>query len=292
MRALAVGLLLLAGSAAASADVLGSNVYLSLAPPDAPIEVGGTVRTPVTVGICWAGPRLEAVHFALHVASAPDWARVAVEPDSLDVEPGISASVSRCEERTVHLVTSVLPTAPAFEPGEVHLTAQTSGDALHEASATTETTLVSAAWRGGLAVEAPDRVALADGSATFDLRVANLGNAHTRVLLEQVSGPGDVLLPPPVVLESRLLGGTATTADIPVRIVQAQAGALHLRVMPLYALDGKLTGPPSDITVHLTEGMVEAFSASGSPAGSVPLPAWTGLFGALVGAGVWFVRRR
>lgn len=295
MRGLFLALLLVCGAATASAGVVQPYVGILIEPQDAAVPPGGVGSSAVDVTYCWQGLRTGPARLTPRVDLAPSWANVSLHPSAIELGRGIGSGVTTCETGRFELVVGVDPRAPAFTPELIEVTVRASGDLLHQAVSTSDGTLVAAGWSGGLRVDAPSRVVLEEGTGDLALHVVNVGNANTRVLVEKVRGPAQVLLPTPIVLESALAGGTATTAEVHLRVEGGEPGELVLRVTPAYALDRRLVGPATEITVQLEGASVDTtvttFTAAGSPTTGLPVPAWTSLFGALVGLGAWRMRR-
>lgn len=270
MRPLVVLLLLLAAAPATAQAPEPTEFRIEAGRHDAALQpLSEAAAIPITVVASCALLTAPQVDVAIKVGQAPAWLAVNVSPSLVRLSAAACDSGRVRGNATLHAHATA--DAPAFTPGEVRIQAtlpHPAGDRTAE-----ETTLLSADFSSALEVAADRSIASGAPGDRLDFRVlvANLGNAQTRVSFSalNVTAGYDVLLPAPVVLDSRQAGGARTSAEAAVTVTLPNPPGYtnEVRVVTIglagdYALDGAIRGDATTISFIVT---TEGFAAPAGP---------------------------
>jgi len=301
MRAALAVLALLAAVPIASAQTgqADTTVTVTIRPYDTPISPFSAVAAiPLVVEYtALPVPNIVPTAISLRVVEAPPWAIVSISPSTVYADPPpISAGVYGSSFAEANLLVSTTADAPAFSPANIKVEATASANGFHKQSSGTDTTLVVADYFGLLRAEALHETArYVDDGARALVRVENFGNGNTLVRFELASAPEDVrvTLPASITLEARQFGGKHVSATVPVRVTGGGTGQVVVLATPSYALDPELRGAPSEVRFDVVASdrpaIFEVQGGLGERDG-LSLPVWTGILGALAGAGLYLAR--
>ncbi|HET6404171.1 MAG TPA: hypothetical protein VFH78_05950 [Candidatus Thermoplasmatota archaeon] len=200
------------------------------------------------------------------VSKAPAWASVLISPAN-DVFPAPSNAqpgTSYSQSKTITITVTASDQAPAFTPDTIEITATTQGAGAGGRSFSGKGNVpITATYFSIIDVQLAEAIKLErpQTPVNFPVKVSNFGNANTKVSFEVVDiSPGlEYTLPIPVVLQSRQAGGSQISADIQLTIqtpykngYMNEVGTANYRVTSAYALDPKLTGDTSTVSLLIT----------------------------------------
>lgn len=251
----------------ASAQQQG-GLTITVTPPSDPIKplraptiVSGSVSM-VADGTVFTG--VTGVQVTYSVSKAPSWATVIISP-ATDIfapgqpQPGTQVTVTK--PISISITTTDL--APAFAPDSIEISATSTPTPGGKAVNGKQSFPISADYFSIVDVNLQEAVKIdrPQQPVVFNLKVTNFGNANTKVTVT----PGDhsenlqVAAPVPVILQSKQTGGSQISTDIPLTIQTPyhngylnEVGQATYKITSAYALDSKLTGDASQVTVVLT----------------------------------------
>jgi hypothetical protein len=199
------------------------------------------------------------------VSKQPAWATVIVSPATDIIPPPSSPSPGTAYTATRSFTVFITTTdqAPAFTPDTVEITVDTTsspgGKALQGKTsfpiAADYFSVIDASLQEAVKVDRPQT------PVVFPLKITNFGNAQTKVTIT----PADhdpalqVAIPQPVILQSKQAGGSVISADVPLTIQTPYhngylnvVGQANYKITSAYALDSKIVGDSSAVSVVLT----------------------------------------
>lgn len=271
--------LLVAGSVLAFAPTASSQggteltrattTAVVITPVSTPIRpLSGFVTIPVTVQYTYiptTSVAFTTTKIALTVEVQQGWTIVTVTPANL-FAPIRTQSVGGqaiSETLAANLLVSTTADAPAFTPGNIKVTAAANANGELLASSGEDQTTVQADFFSILDATTPTTIAKAgpQQQVIFPIKVTNFGNAQTKIFFDIDSKPEtwQVIMPSPVILESRQQGGKATSKDANV-VVQTpwrngylnEVGAVAVKITSNYALDTKFPGDRTALSTLTT----------------------------------------
>jgi hypothetical protein len=199
------------------------------------------------------------------VSNKPAWAQVLVSPAS-DVfpAPGAPGGVSYSQARTISVTVTASGDAPAFQAETIEITA-TPSPSNPQATITPGKGQVGiqAGYYSIIDVQLAEaiKVERPQSAVAFPLKITNFGNANTKVNFELISAAEgfQTVIPNPVTLQSKQAGGNQISADIPLTIqtpykngYMNEVGVINYKLTSSYALDPKLKGDESPVSVLIT----------------------------------------
>src|SRR5581483_1304670 len=197
------------------------------------------------------------------VSKQPAWATVILSPSSdlfaNPATPGTTGSYSSTRPLTVCITTS--DQAPAFVNDQVEV----SGTATAAAGSITGKTNfpIAADYFSIIDVNLQEAVKVdrPQTPVVFPLQITNLGNANTKVTILPDAPTGGLIVqtPQPVILQSKQAGGQQVTSTVSLTIQTPyhngylnQVAGENYKITSAYALDPKLVGDSSSVSVVLT----------------------------------------
>jgi hypothetical protein len=235
----------------------------SVKPLQAPISFTGRVIFTADYGVA-AG--LIGIPVTYTVTKQPAWATVLVSPATAVFPapaPGTDAAYSA--ERPITITVTATDQAPAFQADTIEITAVTQAGSSAGKSFTGKGNVpITAAYFSILDVQLAEaiKVERPQTPVIFPVKIQNFGNANTKVSFEIGEGTSPALqvpVPNPVTLQSKQAGGNAISADVPLTIqtpykngYMNEVGIVNYKITSAYALDTKLKGDESTVSVLVT----------------------------------------
>jgi len=213
-----------------------------------------------------AASQVAGIPVKLTITKTPPWASAVVSPatDVVPTTPGATpgASVTTSPKQFSIAITATQD-APAFTPDTIEVTIQTSGGAGTTALSGKATAQVTADYFSVIDVNIPQSIQVArpQQAISFPVTITNLGNANTKVSFAIGDhDPGLIVQQPvPVVLQSKQTGGTTPAQTVQLQIqtpykngYMNSVGGVSYKITSAYALDPKLTGDSSAVSVVVT----------------------------------------
>ena len=199
------------------------------------------------------------------VSKQPSWATVLVNPasDVFPVGPPSGTQTQYQGSRPITITVTATDQAPAFQADQIEITATTSAGAPNTPKTGKGTATITADYFSIIDVQLPEaiKVERPQTSTAFPVKISNYGNANTKVTFEVVQvGDGiQYTLPVPLTLQSKQAGGNQISADVPLSIqtpykngYMNEVGTINYKLTSAYALDPKLKGDESTVSVLLT----------------------------------------
>jgi uncharacterized membrane protein len=161
------------------------------------------------------------------------------------------------------MLVSTTADAPAFTPAPIKIQAVAETNGNLKGSTGTDQTLVTADFFSIIDAQATTTIQVASPQqqVSYPITVTNFGNAQTKVFFEVSNAPEgwQVIPPQPTILESKQQGGkiTQTTVYLTVQTpwkngYMNTVGAITMKITTKYALDPKVVGDASQISVLTT----------------------------------------
>lgn len=269
MLALLVGAIALAFVPTAAAQNSG-NVIVSLSQPSEqvkPLQGSVTFTGTATLNADMGGAvNAIGIPVTYTVANKPAWAQVLVSP-STDVFPpptGAPSGVAYTQTKSFTVTVTASQDAPAFTAETIEITATpTAGAAGGSYTAGKGQAQIQAGYFSIIDVQLAEPIAVErpQSKVAFPLKITNFGNANTKVSFELVSAAEgfQTVIPNPVTLQSKQAGGNQISADIPLTIqtpykngYMNEVGVINYKLTSAYALDPKLKGDESPVSVLVT----------------------------------------
>lgn len=200
------------------------------------------------------------------VANKPAWAQVLVSP-ATDVFPPPSAAapsgVSYSQTRQIQVTVTASQDAPAFTAEPIEITATPTSATPGSYTAGKGSVQIQAGYFSIIDVQLAEPIAVErpQSKVAFPLKITNFGNANTKVSFELISAADgfQTVIPNPVTLQSKQAGGNQISADIPLTIqtpykngYMNEVGVINYKLTSAYALDPKLKGDESPVSVLVT----------------------------------------
>lgn len=282
-----------------------TTVQVTIAPPVEPVPpLGGAVAVPVSIDYAYSPLPLTMAPttIELRVTQAPPWLSASVAPSTVHapvtVQPA-GAAMQQAPTMRAFLLLSAGADAPAFTSGVVEVTATAHGNGGLAPSRSSTQVPVQAGYLGLLDVTAAARaIPLQRGDGQIvPLRVANLGNAATRVTFEVAQAPHgvEVFAPGDLTMDSPVNRGeeVSTTVFLGLNAPGAyRAGDVVLLVHPAYAVDPAWTGAPVRLVLHVGPSGGDDPRVQTLGAGSDAVEPWTWGLLAAGAAGVAMLERQ
>lgn len=201
------------------------------------------------------------------VTKQPAWATVLVSP-ATDVfpapQPG-GASTSYTASRSFTVTVTASDNAPAFQADQIEITASANnaqgGQPISPGKGQVPITatyfsIIDVQLTEAIKVERPQTPVI------FPVKITNFGNANTKVTFDIGPGTSEQLqtpLPNPVTLQSKQAGGNQISSDVQLTIqtpykngYMNEVGIVNYKLTSAYALDPKLKGDESSVSVLVT----------------------------------------
>lgn len=231
-------------------------------PLQAPIQFSGKVTFTADYGVA-AG--LIGVPVSYTVTKQPAWATVLVSP-ATDIFPAPTAGANAAytAERPITVTVTASDQAPAFQADTIEITATTTAPAPGKSFTGKSSVPLTAGYFSILDIQLAEaiKVERPQMPVIFPVKIQNFGNANTKVTFE--IGPGtstalQVPVPGSVTLQSKQAGGNAISADVPLTIqtpykngYMNEVGIVNYKITSAYALDPKIKGDESSVSVLVT----------------------------------------
>ena len=261
-------------------------------PLQGPIAFSGTAQFTADYS---AGANIIGIPVTYTVSQKPAWATVLVSP-ATDIFPGPSATGAATPgayttSRTFTITVTASDQAPAFTAEQIEITATTTPTQGGKAAIGKAQVPIVADFYSILDLQLAKAITLErpQTPVDFPVKITNFGNANTKVTFEvtQITEGFDYTLPIPVTLQSKQAGGSQISADVLLTVqtpykngYMNEVGTANYKVTSAYALDPKLRGDESVVSVLITTRGFYVPSVS-------PL-----LFVAMLGALALVIRRR
>jgi hypothetical protein len=246
-----------------------TSVVLSLTPPSEkvkPLQGQITFSGKATyTGDPSSSGNIVGVPVSYKVTKAPAWAAVTVSPGS-DVITLTSSQTSVSGSSNFNVAVTASDQAPAFQSDTIEITATvTPSNPGATAKSASQAVPIQADYFSILDVQLAQAIQQdrPQSTVTFPVKITNLGNGATKVNFD-IAPEGNpqnlnVLVPGPVTLQSKQAGGNQISAEIPLQIqlphkngYMNEAGAVRYKITSNYALDSKLKGDETTLSVLVT----------------------------------------
>ena len=259
-------LLALAPTAAAQQS---ASITVALNPPSesvkplqSPITFSGTITfTADYTGVTG----IIGIPVTYTVTKQPAWSTVLISPatDVFPVPSNAQPGAAYTQTKTITVTVTANDQAPAFQADQIEVTATTTNTAGGRPVSGKGNVPITAAYFSIIDVQLAEAIKLErpQTPVTFPVKVSNFGNANTKVSFEvtQITEGFDYTLPVPITLQSKQAGGNAITADVPLTVqtpykngYMNEVGTVNYKVTSAYALDPKLRGDESVVSVLIT----------------------------------------
>lgn len=259
----------LAAALVPTAEAQGTqySIVISLTPPaekvkplQGQITFGGKVEYAADPS---GQSNLVGVPVSYKVTKAPAWAAVTVSPgaDVITLTPGQQYTGNR--QFTVAVTAS--DQAPAFQSDTIEITATVTPAAPATPKSAAQSVPIQADYFSILDVQLSQAIQQdrPQATVTFPVKITNLGNGATKVNFALAEGGNPqnlaLLIPAPVTLQSKQAGGNQISAEIPLQVqlphkngYMNQVGSVTYDITSHYALDGKLIGDKTTLSVLVT----------------------------------------
>lgn len=251
----------------ASAQKSGSVAFspISFADPIKPLRPASCVTSTVTLtGSPDAYTGLIGVPVTFAVVKQPAWASIILSPTTA-IFPSPSgagaASQNFVSTTPLQICVSTTDQAPAFQNDVVQISGTTNVPSGSQSGGTSFQvgadyfSIIDVNLQEAVKVDRPQT------PVVFPVKITNFGNANTKVTItpDVITGDLQAPAPQPVILQSKQAGGSQTQADVQLTIQTPyhngylnQVGTASYKVTSAYALDSKLAGDSSVISVVLT----------------------------------------
>ena len=199
------------------------------------------------------------------VTKQPAWANVLVSPSSdiFPINPPQPGQTQVTVTRQITVTVTATDQAPAFAADQIEISAVTAAPPGGRSLNGKGTAAVVADYFSILDVQLPEaiKVERPQTSTAFPVKISNFGNANTKVNFEVVQAAEGLqyTLPVPIVLQSKQAGGNQISADVPLSVqtpykngYMNEVGTLNYKLTSAYALDPKIKGDESTVSVLLT----------------------------------------
>ena len=231
-------------------------------PLQAPISFTGTV-TLIADSSAYSG--IIGVPVAYTVTKQPAWANVLVSP-STDIFPVGTSTPSQNfqSSRPITVTVTASDAAPAFQADQIEITATTTSTPGGKAVSGKGNVPITADYFSIIDVQLAEaiKVERPQSVVSFPVKISNYGNANTKVTFTIGDGTSQNLqvpVPNPVTLQSKQAGGNQISADIPLNIqtpykngYMNEVGIVNYKITSAYALDPKIKGDESSVSVLVT----------------------------------------
>lgn len=233
----------------------------SVKPLQAPLAFSGTTTFTGDPGQM---QNFIGVPISYTVTKQPAWATVVVSPASDVVQlsqPGATGTVSGT--RPFQVIVTASDQAPAFQADQIEITV-TQGRVTAGTPAVSKNAVpITASYFSIIDVQLGEaiKVERPQTPVQFPVKVTNLGNANTKVNFEVIEKTESLQapLPNPVTLQSKQAGGNQISADIPLTVqtpykngYMNEVGVVNYKLTSAYALDPKIKGDDSTVSVLIT----------------------------------------
>lgn len=244
------------------------SIVLSLTPPQDKVkplqgQITFTGKVAYT-GDPSSGGNLVGVPVSYKVTKAPAWAAVTISPGS-DVIT-LTQGNPYTGTASFNVAVTASDQAPAFQSDTIEITATitpSSPGATPKSSA--QAVPIQADYFSILDVQLAQAIQQdrPQSTVTFPVKITNLGNGATKVNFD-IAPEGNpqglnVLVPGPITLQSKQAGGNQISAEIPLQIqlphkngYMNEAGSVRYKITSNYALDSKLKGDETTLSVLVT----------------------------------------
>ncbi|MEA3199341.1 MAG: hypothetical protein QOE90_769 [Thermoplasmata archaeon] len=252
----------------ASAQKTGQLTFspVSFADPIKPLRPAVCQTSTVTITASadsYSG--LIGVPVTFSVTKQPAWATVVLSPTTaiFPIQAGAGAASPTFSGTTpLQICISTTDQAPAFSNDQVAVSGTTTGQSGGAVTGGTAFqigadyfSIIDVNLQEAVKVDRPQT------PVVFPVKITNLGNANTKVTITPDTVTGDLTAPAPQpsILQSKQAGGSQISQDIQLTVQTPyhngylnQVGTVTYKVTSAYALDPKLTGDSSVISVVLT----------------------------------------
>lgn len=200
----------------------------------------------------------------LSVKNAPPWASVTISPQSLILQfTGTPGGPSTTATADFNVFVSATEQAPAYQAAPIEITASASKTPAGSAATSSGSIPVQAEFFSIVDVQLAEAVKIdrPQQPVVFPLTITNFGNANTKVSFEVLSQTEslEVPVPNPITLQSKQAGGNQITSTVPLTVqtpykngYMNEVGVVTYKISSAYALDPKLKGDESTVSVLVT----------------------------------------